>query len=76
MTTKVEKSILVNVPVSRAYNQGTQFEEFPVHGRDRSVKQLEDDRLEWVAEIAGVASVDGPNSGAGARSEGGLGGDE
>jgi uncharacterized membrane protein len=55
VTTKVEKSILVNVPVSTAYNQWTQFEDFPrFMGGIESVKQLEDDRLEWVAEIAGV----------------------
>ena len=54
MTTRVEKSILVNVPVSRAYNQWTQFEDFPQFmGGVKSVKQLDDDRLEWVAEIAG-----------------------
>ena len=29
MTTQVTKTVLVNVPVSRAYNQWTQFEEFP-----------------------------------------------
>lgn len=55
MSTKVEKRILVNVPVSVAYNQWTQFEEFPYFmGGVKSVKQLSDDRLEWVAEIAGV----------------------
>ena len=55
MATKVEKSILVNVPVGTAYNQWTQFEDFPrFMGGIKSVKQLEDDRLEWVAEIAGV----------------------
>ena len=55
MSTKVEKRILVNVPVSVAYNQWTQFEEFPQFmGGVKSVKQLSDDRLEWVAEIAGV----------------------
>ena len=55
MTTKVEKSVLVNVPVSTAYNQWTQFEDFPrFMGGVKSVTQLEDDRLEWVAEIAGV----------------------
>ena len=55
MTTKVEKSVLVNVPLSVAYNQWTQFEEFPqfMSGISR-VTQLQDDRLEWVAEIAGV----------------------
>ena len=55
MTTNVEKSLLVNVPVSRAYNQWTQFEDFPQFmGGVNSVTQLSDDRLEWVAEIAGV----------------------
>ena len=55
MTTKVEKRILVNVPVSTAYNQWTQFEDFPQFmGGVKSVTQLADDRLEWVAEIAGV----------------------
>ena len=55
MTTTVEKSILVNVPVSTAYNQWTQFEDFPQFmGGVKSVTQLDDDRLEWVAEIAGV----------------------
>ena len=55
MSTKVEKRILVNVPVSTAYNQWTQFEEFPhFMGGVKSVKQLSDDRLDWVAEIAGV----------------------
>ena len=55
MTTQVTKTVLVNVPVSRAYNQWTQFEEFPQFMSGvRSVTQLADDRLDWVAEIAGV----------------------
>ena len=55
MSTKVEKSILVNVPVSVAYNQWTQFEDFPQFmGGITSVTQLSDDRLEWVAEIGGI----------------------
>ena len=55
MTTEVQKSILVNVPVSVAYNQWTQFEEFPhFMGGVQKVTQLTDDRLQWVAEIAGV----------------------
>src|SRR3954451_8275345 len=55
MTTRVEKTVMVNVPVSRAYNQWTQFEDFPrFMGGVQSVTQLSDDRLEWVAEIAGV----------------------
>ncbi|MCU1568565.1 MAG: cyclase [Pseudarthrobacter sp.] len=55
MSTKVEKRILVNVPVSTAYIQWTQFEEFPhFMGGVKSVTQLSDDRLEWVAEIGGI----------------------
>ena len=55
MTTQVEKSTIVNVPVSTAYNQWTQFEEFPhFMGGVTKVTQLGDDRLEWVAEIGGV----------------------
>lgn len=55
MTTKVEKSLIVNVPVSVAYNQWTQFEEFPhFMSGVQEVHQLSDDRLHWVAEIGGV----------------------
>lgn len=55
MTTKVEKSIEVEVPVQTAYNQWTQFEEFPQFmGGVQSVTQVTDSRLHWVAEIAGV----------------------
>jgi ribosome-associated toxin RatA of RatAB toxin-antitoxin module len=55
MTTTVSKKVLVNVPVSTAYNQWTQFEDFPQFmGGVKSVTQLGDDRLQWVAEIAGV----------------------
>jgi hypothetical protein len=55
MTTKVEKSIQVDVPLSTAYNQWTQFEDFPhFMGGVKEVRQLDDDRLHWVAEIVGV----------------------
>jgi|tagenome__1003787_1003787.scaffolds.fasta_scaffold20449955_1 hypothetical protein len=55
MATKVEKTITVDVPISTAYNQWTQFEEFPEFmGGVQQVEQLEDDRLHWVAEIGGV----------------------
>ncbi|TYC23286.1 SRPBCC family protein [Micromonospora sp. MP36] len=55
MTTKVEKSIEVDVPVSTAYNQWTQFEEFPrFMGGVHEVRQLDDQRMHWVAEIGGV----------------------
>jgi len=50
----IEKSIDVAVPVRAAYNQWTQFEEFP-HFMDgvREVNQLDDKRLRWVAEVGG-----------------------
>src|SRR3712207_69323 len=55
MSTRVEKTVLVNVPVSTAYNQWTQFEDFPQFMNGiKKVTQLGDDRLEWVAELAGV----------------------
>ena len=55
MTTKVEKSLQVDVPLSTAYGQWTQFEDFPhFMGGVREVRQLDDRRLHWVAEIAGV----------------------
>ena len=55
MSTKVEESIQVDVPVTTAYNQWTQFEDFPhFMGGVKEVRQLDDRRLHWVAEIAGV----------------------
>jgi uncharacterized membrane protein len=50
----VEESIDVGVPVSTAYNQWTQFEDFPLfmEGVDH-VEQRDDTRLHWVATIAG-----------------------
>ena len=50
-----EKSVEVDVPVSVAYNQWTQFEDFPqfMDGVE-SVTQLDARRLHWVAEIAGA----------------------
>ncbi|TDB74194.1 SRPBCC family protein [Micromonospora sp. KC723] len=55
MTTVVDKSIEVDVPVSTAYNQWTQFEEFPrFMGGVQEVRQLDDRRMHWVARIAGV----------------------
>jgi uncharacterized membrane protein len=49
-----EEGIEVSVPVSTAYNQWTQFEEFPqfMEGVEKVI-QLDDTRLHWVAEIAG-----------------------
>ncbi len=51
---EVHESIEVNVPVSTAYNQWTQFEEFPKFMENvESVTQIDDTHLRWVAEIAG-----------------------
>jgi uncharacterized membrane protein len=50
----IEKSIDVEVPVRTAYNQWTQFEEFPRFMEGvTSVQQLDDRRLVWRASIAG-----------------------
>jgi uncharacterized membrane protein len=50
----VEQSIEVDVPVSTAYNQWTQFEEFPTFMNGvEEVRQLDDTHLHWVAEIGG-----------------------
>jgi uncharacterized membrane protein len=51
----IEESVDVEVPVRTAYNQWTQFEEFPRFMEGvRSVTQLDDTHLHWSAEIAGV----------------------
>jgi uncharacterized membrane protein len=50
----VEKTIEINVPVRTAYNQWTQFEEFPRFMEGvKQVRQLDDKHLHWKAEIAG-----------------------
>ncbi|HET9172916.1 MAG TPA: SRPBCC family protein [Actinospica sp.] len=53
--TDVTESVDVNVPVTTAYNQWTQFESFPqfMDGVE-SVRQLDDRHTHWVTEIAGV----------------------
>ena len=54
MGKRVEESIDVNVPVRVAYNQWTQFEEFPqfMDGVDE-VRQLDETHLHWVASFGG-----------------------
>ncbi|WP_424529814.1 SRPBCC family protein [Sphaerisporangium viridialbum] len=51
----IEHSVDVAVPVRTAYNQWTQFESFPefMEGVE-SVKQLDDTRLAWSVQVAGV----------------------
>jgi uncharacterized membrane protein len=50
----IEESIEIQVPVSTAYNQWTQFESFPqfMAGIER-VEQKDETHLHWVAEIGG-----------------------
>ena len=50
----IEKSIEINVPVKTAYNQWTQFEEFPrfMEGVEQ-VRQIDDKHLHWRASIGG-----------------------
>jgi uncharacterized membrane protein len=50
----VEKKIEVEVPVQTAYNQWTQFEEFPRFMEGvKEVHQIDSSRIHWVAEIGG-----------------------
>ena len=50
----IEKSIQVNVPVHTAYNQWTQFEDFPRFMEGvKEVRQLDDTHVRWRAEVAG-----------------------
>lgn len=50
----IEQSIDVNVPVRTAYNQWTQFEDFPRFMEGvQEVRQLDDKRLHWRANIGG-----------------------
>jgi uncharacterized membrane protein len=55
MTTQtIEQSIEVSVPIRQAYNQWTQFEEFPhfMEGIER-VEQRDDRHVHWVASFGG-----------------------
>jgi uncharacterized membrane protein len=51
----IKESIDVNVPVSTAYNQWTQFEQFPkfMEGVE-SVTQIDDTHLRWAANVGGA----------------------
>ena len=51
----VRKSVDVDVPVSTAYNQWTQFESFP-HFMDgvESITQQGDANLHWVVKVGGI----------------------
>jgi uncharacterized membrane protein len=50
----IEKSIEVDAPIRAVYNQWTQFEEFPEFMKGiEEVRQLDDKRLHWRANIGG-----------------------
>lgn len=54
MDSSIVETIEINVPVRSAYNQWTQFEDFPqfmasVH----EIRQLDDKHLHWKANVAG-----------------------
>ena len=51
----IEESVEVQVPIRAAYDQWTQFEEFPrfMEGVE-AVSQTDDTHLHWEAEIAGA----------------------
>ena len=51
---KIDKTIEVDVPVSTAYNQWTQFEDFPQFMDNvESVQQIDVTQLHWVAQYGG-----------------------
>ncbi|HSA53629.1 MAG TPA: SRPBCC family protein [Yinghuangia sp.] len=54
--TKIEQSVDVAVPVRAAYDQWTQFADFPrfMAGVER-VDQIDDTHTHWVTKISGVA---------------------
>jgi uncharacterized membrane protein len=50
----IHESIDVHVPARTAYNQWTQFDEFPNFMEGiKSVTQVDDTHLHWVAEVGG-----------------------
>ena len=54
MTTTIEQSIDLDVPVRAAYDQWTRFEEFPRFMKGvEEIRQLDDRHLHWVAELVG-----------------------
>jgi uncharacterized membrane protein len=51
---EITEAVDVEVPVRTAYDQWTQFESFPNFMEGvKSVRQLDDTTLEWVANVAG-----------------------
>lgn len=51
----VKKDIQVDVPISVAYNQWTQFEDFPAFMSGvKAITQLDDRKLHWNVSVGGV----------------------
>ena len=50
----IEESIEIDVPVSMAYNQWTQFERSPSSWTGSARRAEDDTQLHWVAEIGGT----------------------
>src|SRR3954471_17148579 len=51
----IEKSIEVEAPLHKVYNQWTQFEEFPQFMEDvEQVQQVDEKHLHWIANIGGT----------------------
>lgn len=54
MDSAVVETIEINVPVRTAYNQWTQFEDFPQFMASvKEIRQLDDKHLRWKANVAG-----------------------
>lgn len=54
MTSTIEQSLDLSVPVRSAYNQWTQFRDFPLFMPGvTGVEQVDDQHLEWRAKIGG-----------------------
>jgi uncharacterized membrane protein len=55
MTNKISSSVDVAVPVNTAYNQWTQFEEYPRFMKHvKSVRQVSDKSLHWTVTLGGA----------------------
>jgi uncharacterized membrane protein len=54
MDSSIVETIEINVPVRTAYNQWTQFEDFPQFMDSvKEIRQLDDKHLHWKANVAG-----------------------
>lgn len=55
MSTRIERSITIDLPVRTVYDQWTQFEDFPLFMSDvEKVVQLTPTEVEWTVKMRGV----------------------